>query len=200
MTGAQLNTEFRPYYTTSGNYMFCHDYAVIKLNYLFESLNKIGLVKRLDAQLRLWVNTGTVNVTVSGPSATTIGYNITPADNTFCNTCPLLINYGPGNGTGNSGIVPDTTLRIVAGLYIARPPTTSFSGINLAASIVQHPLSNCHLYYSQVTIAPQKSFDYVQRNRNKKVIYRSFVTNSYTNITTRSSFNALVGYCIQQLY
>ena len=31
-----------------------------------------------------------------------------------------------------------------------------------------------------------------KRNRNKKVIYRSFVTNSYTNITTGSSFNALV--------
>ena len=31
-----------------------------------------------------------------------------------------------------------------------------------------------------------------KRNRNKKVIYRSFVTNSYTNITTGSSFNASV--------
>jgi hypothetical protein len=43
MTPNQLNSEFRPYYTTSGNYMFWHDYAVIKLNYLFESLNKIVL-------------------------------------------------------------------------------------------------------------------------------------------------------------
>ncbi len=68
MTGAQLNNEFRPYYTTSGSYMIWHDYAVIKLNYLFESLNKIGLVKRLDAQLRLWVNTGIVNVTVGAPT------------------------------------------------------------------------------------------------------------------------------------
>ena len=58
--------------------------------------------------------------------------------------------------------------------------------------IVQHPLANCRLYYSQVTVDPQKSIDHVQRNRNKKVIYRSFVTNSYTNITTGSSFNALV--------
>jgi hypothetical protein len=49
------------------NYMVWHDYAVIKLNYLFESLNKIGLVKRLDAQLRFWVNTGTINVTVADP-------------------------------------------------------------------------------------------------------------------------------------
>ncbi len=32
----------------------------------------------------------------------------------------------------------------------------------------------------------------MQRNRNKKVIYRSFVTNSYTNIGVGSSFNVLV--------
>jgi hypothetical protein len=38
---------------------------------------------------------------------------------------------------------------------------------------VQHPLANCRLYYSQITVDPQKSIDYVQRNRNKKVIYRS---------------------------
>jgi hypothetical protein len=43
-----------------------------------------------------------------------------------------------------------------------------------------------------VTVDPQKSIDYVQRNRNKKVIYRSFVTNSYTNTAVGSSFNALV--------
>ena len=114
--------------------MICHDYAVIKINYLFESLNKIGLVKRLDAQLRLWVNTGTVNITVGNPdNAGTMAYNLTPANNTFSNTCPLMVNYLPG-------LMPATTSNIVAGLYIARPPTTSFAGINLAASIVQHPL------------------------------------------------------------
>ena len=41
MTGNQLNNEFRPYYTVQNGYMIWHDYAVIKLNYLFESLNKI---------------------------------------------------------------------------------------------------------------------------------------------------------------
>ncbi len=62
MTGAQLNNDFRPYHTVIDSHMVWHDYAVIKLNYLFEILNKIGLVKRLDAQLRSWVNTGTVSV------------------------------------------------------------------------------------------------------------------------------------------
>ena len=43
-----------------------------------------------------------------------------------------------------------------------------------------------------MTVDPQTSIDYVQRNRNKKVIYRSFVTHSYNNIGVGSSFNALV--------
>jgi hypothetical protein len=152
ITGAQLNSEFRPYYQVSCGYMYWHDYAVIKLNDLFESLNKIGLVKRFDAQLCLWVNTGTVNVTVSTPNASNTGYNLTPADNTFSNTCPIMVNYH----AGATGIVPDTEQRIVAGLYIARPPTTSFAGINLAANVLAHPLPNCRLYYSQVTVEPQE--------------------------------------------
>jgi hypothetical protein len=117
--------------------------------------------------IKYWVNTGTVNVTVSGPDATNCGYNLTPPDTTFSNTCPIMVNYHSG-GTG-AGIVPDTTTKIIAGLYIARPPITSFAGINLAASVLQHPLPNCRLYYSQVTVEPQKSIDYVQRNEIKKL-------------------------------
>jgi hypothetical protein len=75
-----------------------------------------------------------------------------------------MVNYH--NGGAGAGIAPDSVTRIVAGSYIARPPITSFAGINLAASILQHPLPNCRLYYSQVTVEPQKSIDYVQRNRN----------------------------------
>ncbi len=49
---------------------------------------------------------------------------------------------------------------------MARPPTTSLAGINLAANLLAHPLLNCRLYYSQVTAEPQKYVDHVQRNRN----------------------------------
>jgi hypothetical protein len=87
-------------------------------------------------------------VTVATPDAATCSYVLTPANNTFSNTCPLMINYH-SSGTTGQGIVPVNTLNIVAGLYIASPPTTSFAGINLAASIIQHPLSNCRLYYSR---------------------------------------------------
>jgi hypothetical protein len=77
----------------SGNGYNNNRIFVIKLNYLFESLNKIGLVKRLDAQLRLWVNTGTVNISVAGADTTNLAYNLTPANNTFSNTCPILVNH-----------------------------------------------------------------------------------------------------------
>jgi hypothetical protein len=160
-------------------------YRAMPTFYLFESLNKIGLVERLDAQLRVWVNTGTVNVTVANPCTNDTSCILTPANDTFSNTCPLMVNYLPS-------LMPTGTNAIVEGLYIGRPPTTSFAGINLSLSNIAHNLTNCRLYCSQVTVDPQKSIDYVQRNRNKKVIYRSFVTNSWTNITSGSSFNALV--------
>jgi hypothetical protein len=93
--------------------MIWHDYAVIKLNYLFESLNKIGLVKRLDAQLRLWVNTGTVNVSVADADAANTAYNLTPANNTFSNTCPLIVNYQEGSATAGTSLLPAGTRNIV---------------------------------------------------------------------------------------
>jgi hypothetical protein len=41
-----------------------------------------------------------------------------------------MVNYHAA-GTG-SGICPATTTNMAAGLHIARPPTTSFAGMNLA--------------------------------------------------------------------
>ena len=80
--------------------MIWYDYAVIKLNHLFESLNKMGLVRRFDATLRLWVNTGTVNVTVGAIGTGNINYSLTTANSTFSNTCPLMVHY-LGNDTAN---------------------------------------------------------------------------------------------------
>ncbi len=59
MTPANLAAEFRPYYEVKSNHMIWYDYAVIKLNHLFESMDHIGLTQKLDASLRLWLNCGT---------------------------------------------------------------------------------------------------------------------------------------------
>ena len=65
MTVTNLASEFRPYYEVKSNYMIWYDFAVIKLNHLFESMDHIGLTQKLDASLRLWLNCGTVNVSVA---------------------------------------------------------------------------------------------------------------------------------------
>jgi len=187
VTAAQLASEFRPYYEVKNtNYMVWYDFAVIKLPHLFESLGKMGLVRRFDATLRLWVNTGTVNVTVAAPGTTDLNYYMAPDQNSFSNTCPLLINHLPEKLTAG-------TLALTAGLYISKPPSTSYAGgVNLANSGVAHPLANCRLYYSQMVLDPQKSLSYVDLNRNKKVVYRTFCSNMYLNIQKGSSFNQLI--------
>ncbi len=54
VTKQQLTQEFRPYYDVlNTNYAVWYDFAVIKLSHLFESLGKMGLVRRFDATLRL---------------------------------------------------------------------------------------------------------------------------------------------------
>ena len=64
--------------------MVWYDFSVIKLPHLFESLGKMGLVRRFDATLRLWVNTGSVNITVSGPTSDTdLNYYISPDQKQF---------------------------------------------------------------------------------------------------------------------
>jgi hypothetical protein len=170
--------------------MIWYDFAVIKLNHLFESMDHIGLTQKLDASLRLWLNCGTVNVTVGGNTTgagANMTYNITPANNTFSNTCPLLVHFEASNK-----IVPLNTTNIVAGVYVARPPVTNFASINLSLANAAHPLQNCRLYYSQITMNPQHAVNYNNTNTNKKVIYRSFVTNNYPAVSAGGSFNQLI--------
>jgi hypothetical protein len=190
---ANLVSEFRPHFEQKGDYLVWYDFAVIKLSHLFESLGKMGLVRRFDATLRLWVNTGTVNVTTDNVGKdVSQNYTLTPNNNSFSNTCPLMVNWLPGDGTTSTYGIPTGTKNIVAGLYIAKPPSTSFAGINLRSSDVAHPLQNCRLYYSQIVLDPQRSITYTNMNLNKKVIYRTFVSNQYNNIPKGGSFNQLI--------
>ena len=193
VSATNLALEFRPYYAVQNNYMVWYDFAVIKLSHLFESLGKMGLVRRFDATLRLWVNTGTVCVTVESPQLPALNYALIPSNNSFSSTCPLLVNYIPSATSGGALGVPALTANIVAGLYITKPPSTSYgNGVNLGNSGVAHPLGNCRLYYSQIMLDPQKSITYTNTNLNKKVVYRTFVSNQYNNIAANSSFNQLI--------
>jgi hypothetical protein len=132
--------------------MVWYDYAVIKLSTVFESLQSIGLTRKADIFLRLYINTGTINVAVSSPNSTTPGYSLTTVNNSSTGTCPFTVNYL--TEASASGGIPATTADITAGLYLVRAPATSFNGINLANAGNPHPLPACRIYYSQITIQP----------------------------------------------
>jgi hypothetical protein len=187
----QLKNDFTPTYEVlNTNYMVWYDYAVIKLSTIFESLSSIGLTRKADIFLRLYVNTGTLNVAVSSPNTATPGYSLTTANNAFTGTCPFTINYLCD--TSANGGIPATTAFITAGLYLSKPPATSFNGINLANSAASHPLPACRIYYSQITLQPASAEEYVISNRAKKCIYRTILTNQYNNITSGGNFNQLI--------
>ena len=134
----------------------------------------------LSIKLVVCLNTGTLNATISSPNTTAPGYSLTVANNGFTGTCPFTINYL--TEASASGGIPANTANITAGLYLAKPPATSYNGINLSSSAASHPLPACRIYYSQITIQPALAEEYILNNRAKKCIYRTVLTNQYNNL------------------
>jgi hypothetical protein len=169
---SQNSTACNPAILGKSGYHSWYDYAVIRLSDVFESMANISLTQRLDCNLRIWINTGSVNVSVGGTlnNNTSQSYLLPSAQSTFTNTCPLMVNY-VADGSATVATIPATTTGIVAGLFIAKPPTTSISGVNHASSNASHPLQNCRIYYSQITLKPEKHIEYINNNRAKKVVY-----------------------------
>ena len=87
MTADQLSAEYKPYYTVSGNFMVWYDFAVINLKYIVDAIAKIGLVKKAELKLKMYINTGAIAVKVVNPGLATNAY--TTFTTTFANTCPL---------------------------------------------------------------------------------------------------------------
>ena len=173
MSAANLATEYKPYYTTNGNFMYWMDYGIINLKYILDAVAKIGLVKKADLRLRMYVNTGAVQVTVQSPNTTTTTYK--SFKTSFANTCPITVNYL--NGTAANGGIPDTATRITAGLYIGSPPTTFNGGGDSTITISQlsNSLTQCRMYYSNVKLDPNTESQYINANRSKQIIYEKII-------------------------
>jgi hypothetical protein len=186
----QLNNEYKSVFQVNGNYMIWHDTIVIRFQDLFQSMKQIPLSRRFDATVRIFVNTGTVNVRCINPNLDTLGLDITLQNSTFTATCPLIVNSL--SATAANGGVPDTTTNIVAGLYVSRAPSGTFAGVNLSTGAIGHPLSSSRVYYSSVELKPQYSLKYIEENRNRKVSYITQTSNIYTNITPGGSFSTLI--------
>ena len=173
MTSANLGSEYKPYYTVQTNCMYWFDYAVINLKYIIDAIAKIGLVKKADLRLRMYVNTGAVQVTVASPNLTTTTYK--SFKSSFANTCPFTVNHI--TGTSANGGLPDTCTKITAGLYIGSPPTTFNGGgsTTVAISQVSNSLTQCRLYYSNVKLDPNTETQYINANRSKQIIYEKII-------------------------
>lgn len=202
MSATQLATEYKPLFSYVGNVMYWNDVAIIPMKYLCDVFDKMGLVRKLSAVMRLYLNTGSISVRVTDPCLNTQRFDQI-ANSTFSNTCPFTINNVIGQvGTfalttaTNSASVPLSTRFICAGVFVARAPTTAIpvggGSINIGNGVPSHPLPSCRAYYSQIKLSPAKEEMYVTQNRNKVVVYEQFITNQYNNISSGSSFSQLV--------
>ena len=70
MSATNLATEFKPYYTVVGNVMVWYDVAILPLKYLTDCMDKSGLTRKLSTIFRLYLNTGSLAVTV--PALSTV--------------------------------------------------------------------------------------------------------------------------------
>lgn len=198
MSAAQLANEFKSYYVTSTasatQTMVWQDLAVIPLKHLCDCLDKMGLVKKLDLILRVYMNTGSLAVTCASTGGPTSAFGAV-ASSTFVNTVPFSINF-PGilAPSGTAG-VPTLATRLACVMAVGRTSLTQFSGstsgsFNLAA--VTHNMPACRCYYSLVKLEPSRALAYIEENRSKQVVYESVLFNQYSNIPAASTFSQLV--------
>ena len=148
MSATQLSQEFKPYTVVNNNCIIQYDVAVLRLRDLYESIAVFPLCKKLELSLRVFVNTGSIQVDLTTPNSKTLGYFSQLSQSTFTNTIPFVIPYLPGT-SANGGIVTAAT-RIVSSLCIARTATTSIGGINLAVGAGSHALPSCRIYYPSI--------------------------------------------------
>lgn len=192
MSATQLGLEFKPYYSVQGTQMVWQDLAIIPLKYLCDCLDKMGLVKKLDLILRVYMNTGALAITVAGAAATSKYSNVTQSS--FVNTVPFTINSLGTNCPVASGGVPTTATTLGVGVYVGRSSNSQFttSGGTGSFTSIAHFMPACRCYYSLVKLEPSRALAYIEENRSKQVVYESVLFNQYSNIPSAGSFSQLV--------
>lgn len=195
MSAAQLSQEFKPYYQViggAGTYqMVWQDLAVIPLKYLCDVLDKMGLVKKLDLILRLYMNTGTLAVDVAGGAGTSAYRGI--RQSTFVNTVPFTINSLGSDCPTATGGVPAAANILACGLFVGRSLPTQFSAtVPFSFTPTSHFMPACRAYYSLVKLEPSRALAYIEENRAKQVVYENVLFNQYSNIPAGGSFSQLV--------
>ena len=188
LSSAGIANEFKTTYqtltVTSGSYGTIYDVAILRLCDIMDCMAKWPLAKRVDANLRIYINTGSLGVSLLQTG--TAAMQFSGSSTTFTNTCPLMVS---GLLTGG---YPATTIGIASSLSIARSASTSIFGVNFASSGGAHPMTACRFYFPQVMLKADLMRTYISENRAKKVCWQSFLTNQFSAISTGSSFSQLI--------
>jgi len=196
LSASQLAAEFKPYFEVRpSGHMVWYDFQYIRVGLLCDSIRKIGLTKRLDLVIRVYVNTGSMAVTLAGATdeSTTVMSRCTASQTTFSNTCPFTINFP-------IPLPSAAVTQLAVGCFIGSGsvPTTVATGvsaavaINLAGAGVNSPMRSCRMMYSSIEMEKKRELTYLETNRAKSVVYRDFITNQFTNVISGNTYNALI--------
>jgi len=181
LTSTLANNEFKPVtYISNTNYIVTNDILILRVRDIFDSLKNFPISKRIDAQLRLYINTGVVGSVVQ--SGGTMLHSA--GTNSFTNTCPIIQSSLQNIPSGAAGIV--------TGVFIAKATTTNTFGVNLASCNTSNPMLQCRFVYPIVTLKPEKLRLYQSENLNKKFVYTDILFNQINAITSGATFSGIL--------
>lgn len=208
MSSTELNTEFKSYYTTVGNTMVWYDLAYIKCSILFGAFETMGLARKLDLQMRLWLNSGSLQVPLTLATTGYMQYGAVTS-NTFNYTCPFTVNTLPiiasssgaasttdGFVSGQAVVLPtafvSTTGYLAVGCFPVKAPTTSIGSLAVNFNGIAHSMSSTRFYYSQIKMSPERTLKYITENRAKRCLFQSYIFNQYNAIPAGGNFSQLI--------
>ena len=185
------NQEFKPYSQIVNGDIVYYDYLYIKLCDISGIMENIGLIRKFDGILRIYVNTG---LTTVARTAINTNYSLLTyaGTTTFTNTCPITINSLGATTNYSAAAFSDIT----AGFFIGRSAnyaitTAGGASVNFGANY-QSQIQSTRFYYSNIILEPLKMSDYLASQQSKTVISKQFLYNTYNNISVGASFSQLI--------
>jgi len=197
-TSNTYNQEFKPYSQIINGDIVYYDYLYIKLSDISGIMENIGLIRKFDGILRVYVNTGLITVAAT-PNVTANTYNLLNYNGlnytTFTNSCPITIN-SLGLISSYAGVAfTDITAGFFIGRSVSYAITTAGGGtpqtVNFGSNY-QSQIQSTRFYYPNIVLDPLKMSDYLSSQQSKTVVSKQFLYNTYSNIGVGASFSQLI--------
>ena len=137
--------------------------AFIKLSDLSNYFSKLPLIRNVKMKLILNLNLGSIKFT---PISNTGLYIKSGSDNTFKDTCPLMVS--------NSISFPNTATEVIVSLSVCKVQQTLGVISQSTLNIPNHGMNNCRLFVPLVKMTIENLDHYLTNNRQKTVSYEEY--------------------------